>query len=120
MAQIYLTGAVSDWDDPFRWHDELQDSDEWSDHEFVNPYTLNDFDVPVMSVDVPTGFDCDTGQPQGDAVRADRTVTFVLNKQGYAREGADEWTGRVEVAEISVPRALIERKVQEWKAAETP
>lgn len=81
---------------------------------------LNDLDVPVMSVDVPTGLDCDTGRPQGDAVRADRTVTFVLNKQGYAREGADEWTGRVEVAEISVPRALIERKVQEWKAADSP
>lgn len=43
--QIYLTGAVSDWDDPFAWHDELAGSDEWSDHEFVNPYTLNDFDL---------------------------------------------------------------------------
>ena len=81
---------------------------------------LNELDVPVMAVDVPTGLDCDTGRPQGDAVRADRTVTFVLNKQGYTREGADEWTGRVKVAEISVPRALIERKVQEWKAADTP
>jgi hypothetical protein len=43
MAQIYLTGAVSDWDNPFEWHDELQD--EWSEHEFVNPYTLNDFEL---------------------------------------------------------------------------
>jgi len=43
MAQIYLTGAVSDWDDPFQWHDELQD--EWSKQEFVNPYTLNDFEL---------------------------------------------------------------------------
>lgn len=43
MATIYLTGAVSDWDDPFRWHDEMED--EWPDHEFVNPYTLNDFEL---------------------------------------------------------------------------
>lgn len=43
MAKIYLTGAVSDWDDPFAWHDELQE--EWPDHEFVNPYTLNDFEL---------------------------------------------------------------------------
>ncbi len=79
---------------------------------------LNELDVPVMSVDVPTGLDCDNGRPQGCAVRADRTVTFVLNKKGYDREGAEEWTGRIEVAEISVPRALIERKIQQWKAAE--
>ena len=44
MAQIYLTGAVSDWDDPFQWHDELQESEEF-DHDFVNPYTLNDFEL---------------------------------------------------------------------------
>lgn len=43
--QIYLTGAVSNWDDPFAWHDELAESDEWDDHKFVNPYTLNDFDL---------------------------------------------------------------------------
>jgi len=43
MAQLYLTGAVSDWDDPFQWHDELVE--EYPDHEFINPYTLNDFDL---------------------------------------------------------------------------
>jgi NAD(P)H-hydrate epimerase len=81
---------------------------------------LNGFDAPVMSVDVPTGLDCDTGEPQGEAVRAERTVTFVLNKRGYTREGAAEWTGDVRVAEISVPRALIERKLREWKSADSP
>ena len=43
MAQLYLTGAVSDWDKPFAWHDELVE--EYPDHEFVNPYELNDFDL---------------------------------------------------------------------------
>lgn len=43
MAKIYLTGAVSDWDDPFAWHDEL--AAENPRHEFVNPYTLNDFEL---------------------------------------------------------------------------
>lgn len=45
MAQIYLTGAVSDWDDPFAWHDELKNSFKWREHDFVNPYTLNDFEL---------------------------------------------------------------------------
>ena len=43
MAQLYLTGAVSNWDKPFKWHDELVE--EHPDHEFINPYTLNDFDL---------------------------------------------------------------------------
>lgn len=43
MAKIYLTGAVSDWEDPFRWHDALVGS--FPEHEFVNPYTLNDFEL---------------------------------------------------------------------------
>jgi hypothetical protein len=43
MARIYLTGAVSDWDNPFQWHDEL--AEDWPEHEFVNPYKLNDFEL---------------------------------------------------------------------------
>ncbi len=43
--QIYLTGAVTDFDDPFAWHDDLQDSEQWDDHDFVNPYTLNPFEL---------------------------------------------------------------------------
>lgn len=41
MSRIYLTGVVSNWDDPFAWHDSMVE--EWPEHEFVNPYTLNDF-----------------------------------------------------------------------------
>lgn len=43
MTTIYLTGAVSDFDDPFAWHDELAESDEY-DHDFINPYTLNPYE----------------------------------------------------------------------------
>lgn len=42
---IYLTGAVTDFDDPFQWHDSLSESDEWRKHDFINPYTLNPFEL---------------------------------------------------------------------------
>lgn len=45
MSTIYLTGAVSDWEDPFQWHDDLDAAKRWDSHNFVNPYTLNDFDL---------------------------------------------------------------------------
>lgn len=64
---------------------------------------------PVLAIDVPSGLDCDTGEPLGAAVRARVTVTMAVNKLGFTRPGADAYTGRVEVAEISIPRAAIER-----------
>lgn len=75
---------------------------------------INAAPAPVLSVDVPSGLNCNTGRALGVAVRADRTVTFALRKQGFDRPGAEAHTGRVEVAEISVPRAAIERKLAEW------
>ena len=90
------------------------------DREVREPYRgliegINGLGVPVLSVDVPSGLDCDTGEPLGVAVRAERTVTFVLAKQGFGRPGSEGFTGTVRVAEISVPRELIE-SVMAWAA----
>lgn len=64
----------------------------------------------VLAVDVPSGLDCDTGEPAGGgpAVIADATVTFVALKPGMLRLEAQRWTGDVTVAEIGVPRELVE------------
>lgn len=70
---------------------------------------INASRLPVLAIDVPSGLDCDTGEPLGTAVRADRTVTFACNKVGFTRPPARQYTGRVEVAEISIPRAELER-----------
>jgi len=61
---------------------------------------------PVLAVDIPSGLDCDTGEPLGLAVRATLTVTFVAAKKGFARAGAQDYTGRVEVASIGVTPAF--------------
>ncbi len=77
---------------------------------------VNQAGMPVLAVDVPSGLDCDTGLPLGVAVRAKRTVTFGLLKRGLVRPEARPYTGELEVAQISIPRALITRKIQEWEA----
>ncbi len=77
---------------------------------------LNRSGRPVLAIDVPSGLDCDTGEPLGDAVRARVTVTMAVNKRGFTLPGAADYTGRVEVAEISIPRAAIERKAAEWQS----
>ena len=67
---------------------------------------INGAQLPVVAVDVPSGLDADTGRPLGEAVRAARTVTMGLPKIGFAKAGA--YVGLVEVADIGIPRALLE------------
>lgn len=64
----------------------------------------------VLAVDLPSGLDCDTGEPTGDAcVRATRTVTFVAEKLGFANPRSREFTGDVVIGDIGCPREVIDR-----------
>jgi NAD(P)H-hydrate epimerase len=56
----------------------------------------------VLSVDLPSGLDADTGQPLGEAVAADVTVTLGLPKLGLALEPGRSLAGRVVVARIGI------------------
>lgn len=69
---------------------------------------LNASGKPVLAVDLPTGLDCDTGEPHGPAVRAAHTATFVAPKRGFLTPGAAAWLGEVHVLDIGAPRALVE------------
>ncbi|HEV3144922.1 MAG TPA: NAD(P)H-hydrate epimerase [Gemmataceae bacterium] len=62
---------------------------------------------PIFAVDIPSGLDCDTGQPLGVAVRAAATATFVAPKKGFAEPSAKQCFGEVHVIDIGVPRCLI-------------
>ena len=62
---------------------------------------------PIVAIDVPSGLDCDTGQPLGACIRAARTVTFVAEKIGFDNPAAKEFLGEVTVGDIGCPRELI-------------
>ena len=61
---------------------------------------LADADAPVLSVDVPSGVDADTGEAAGVAVEADAVVMFHDEKPGLAAVDAE-----VTVADIGIPEA---------------
>jgi NAD(P)H-hydrate epimerase len=69
---------------------------------------INSAGKRVFAVDLPSGLDCDTGQPLGVCVRADETATFVAPKRGFDAPGAARWTGRVHVVDIGVPKKLLQ------------
>jgi NAD(P)H-hydrate epimerase len=69
---------------------------------------INRTAAPKLAIDIPSGLDCDTGEPLGACVRASRTVTFVAEKAGFANPASKAFTGEVIVADIGCPRELIE------------
>jgi NAD(P)H-hydrate epimerase len=60
-----------------------------------------------LAVDVPSGLDCDTGQPAAHTVRADHTCTFAAMKIGFRQPSAKPFTGTIHVCDIGVPPELI-------------
>jgi NAD(P)H-hydrate epimerase len=58
---------------------------------------VNDAQVEVLAVDVPSGLDADTGEPQGAAVEASLTLTVGAPKGGLLQPPAWSHVGRLEV-----------------------
>lgn len=69
---------------------------------------INRSGARVLAIDLPSGLDCDTGEPLGACVCASRTVTFVAEKAGFANPASKQYTGEINVADIGCPRELIE------------
>jgi NAD(P)H-hydrate epimerase len=61
----------------------------------------------ALAVDVPSGLNCDTGQPAAHTVRADHTCTFAAMKVGFTQPAAKPYLGTVYVCDIGVPPQLF-------------
>jgi hydroxyethylthiazole kinase-like uncharacterized protein yjeF len=60
---------------------------------------VNAAGIPVLSVDVPSGLNADTGETFGAAIEAQVTLTVGAPKTGMLAEPAWPFVGRLEVAE---------------------
>lgn len=63
---------------------------------------------PVFSLDVPSGVDADRGAVPGAAVRADRTLQFIVRHFGSYTGDALDCVGEVELDALDVPQAAFE------------
>ena len=68
---------------------------------------INKSNIPIISVDIPSGISSDNGQVMGAAVRADYTVTFGLPKRGHFLYPGAEYTGKLFVEDIGFPEELL-------------
>jgi NAD(P)H-hydrate epimerase len=63
---------------------------------------VNACGCPILAVDIPSGLDCDSGEPLGAAIEAAWTVTFVAIKKGFTSARATRYTGEIFVASIGI------------------
>lgn len=71
---------------------------------------INSQNKYVLSIDVPSGVDADSGRIFGSAIKANKTVTFALPKVGlFTYPGAD-YAGDVIIEDISIPDGAVEKQ----------
>ncbi len=68
---------------------------------------INEFAPRVLSVDVPSGINSDTGEVCGNAVRASATVTLGAVKVGLVLFPAAEYVGDLFVGSLGIPNELF-------------
>lgn len=79
----------------------------------ANPDSI--LDIPrqyIVAVDCPSGLDCDTGEIDKNAIRADETITFIAAKQGQFMFPGAEYVGELIVSQIGIPESLDELKAE--------
>ena len=62
----------------------------------------------VMSVDIPSGINADSGEICGVCIKADKTVTFAAYKIGMLMFPGADYVGNVKVCDISIPDYILE------------
>ena len=73
--------------------------------------------VPVVAVDLPSGVVADTGAVPGASVRADVTVTFGVVKVGHLLEPARARRGRLVLVDIGLDPTTETPEVDAWDVA---
>ena len=64
---------------------------------------INASDGYVVSCDVPSGMDSDSGKKCGISVKADKTITFTAPKRGMLSNESVDLCGEIVIAEVGIP-----------------
>jgi hydroxyethylthiazole kinase-like uncharacterized protein yjeF len=68
---------------------------------------VNQADIPVLSIDLPSGMQANSGQALSICIKADATVTFVATKPGLVSGIGKENCGEVTFADLAVGTAFF-------------
>jgi len=82
------------------------------EREITNPIAaaideINNLNLPVFSIDIPSGIHTDTGAVLGTAIRAKHTLCLGLWKMAFLQDKALEYIGTSELIDFDIPTADI-------------
>lgn len=63
---------------------------------------INQFDCPILALDIPSGLDSDTGRILGNAVRATHTASFIALKPGLLTLDGPDCCGTLSVHDLGL------------------
>lgn len=66
--------------------------------------SINSTSAPAVSIDAPSGLDCDRGVVLGACVKAAMTITFGLAKPGFFVAEGPSFVGNLRIVSIGFPR----------------
>lgn len=69
---------------------------------------VNENSKYTIAVDIPSGINSENGHIEGEAIRANITVTFAFLKQGLILYPANEYVGKLIITDIGIPKAVTE------------
>ena len=75
---------------------------------------INEHSKKIISVDVPSGLDANTGKPLGNAIKANITYTFEVIKKGFLNYQSFDYLGDLKVVNIGIPlevKEIIDEKM---------
>jgi ADP-dependent NAD(P)H-hydrate dehydratase / NAD(P)H-hydrate epimerase len=70
---------------------------------------VNGMNTPVLSLDIPSGLDSETGQPFRASIRASHTLTFIGLKPGLFTANGPDYCGQVHLDTLDLPEEYLPR-----------
>lgn len=71
--------------------------------------SINNNSKYILSIDIPSGIDSDTGKILGTSIKANKTISFQLLKNGLVDN--ENYTGKVIIEPIGMPKIAIDTVV---------
>lgn len=70
---------------------------------------INQHGTPVLSLDIPSGLIADTGNAQGEVVKADITISFIGLNQGLLTAKGPDCCGELIFDDLQIPSAVAHK-----------
>ncbi|MDF2880645.1 MAG: carbohydrate kinase [Clostridiaceae bacterium] len=81
---------------------------------------INENSSYTISIDAPSGFNSDKGIPMGNCIRANKTISFQMYKQGFLNYGSDRYTGNIIICDIGVPKEVQDKFNEDYFIIDRP